>query len=62
MAAKIARDPNPTSSWSNFKLPPGGSSDDIRKSVAVIQSKVSEEKKIFSEASLMNGGSKLNCR
>lgn len=47
-----------SSSWAEFKVPPGGSSNDIRKRVADIQSRVSEEKKIFASASLVNGGTK----
>lgn len=59
MADKISKQLSSQSSgWDSFKLPPGGSSQDIRRSVAGIQSKVSEEKKIFAGASLMNGGTR----
>ena len=46
------------SMWSTFKVPPGGSSSEIRKRAAAIQTRVEKEKKIFGDASLLNGGTR----
>lgn len=47
------------SGWSTFKTIPGSASQDIRKGAATIKSKVEQERKIFSGASLLNGGTKV---
>lgn len=58
MANNSAKVSTSDSSWASFTQPSGGSTRDIRKSSAVIRSLVTGEIKIFSEASLMNGGTR----
>jgi hypothetical protein len=52
-ATKVA---TKTSSWATFKPQPGGSANDIRRNAAAIKTRVNEEKKIFGQASIINGG------
>lgn len=58
MAKDSTKQQDAASSWSTFKVPPGGSSSDIRKSAAAIQTQVAKEKKVFGDASLLNGGTR----
>jgi hypothetical protein len=46
------------SSWSNFKMSSNGTSSDIRRSAAEIRTKVFEERKIFADSSIIDGGTK----
>lgn len=50
------------SSWASFKSMPNGSASEIRKSVAELRSHVTEERKIFSSASIFDGGTKVMSR
>lgn len=47
-----------TTSWVDFKMSSNGTSGDIRRSAAEIRTKVSEERKIFADTSIFDGGSK----
>lgn len=44
-------------SWGSFKLSTG-TSKDVRRSAATIQGRVESERKVFLDASLVNGGTK----
>lgn len=56
MANDPAKVKTTDSSWSTFTQSSGGSTKDIRKSSAIIRSQVADEVKIFTAASLMDGG------
>jgi hypothetical protein len=47
------------SAWTSFKIPSGSTSDEMRRSVAQNLSKVVQERKIFEQSSLINGGVKV---
>ena len=49
----------PGSSWSSFKLPSGGTAQELRKGAATIKTKVNAEQKIFGSSSLLDGGTKV---
>lgn len=59
MAIKSTEQKEALSGWSTFKVPPGGSSSDIRRSAEAIKSQVAKEKKVFGDASLLNGGTRV---
>ena len=59
MADNTAKASRSGSTWETFTLPSGGATSDIRKSVAAIKSKVTEENKIFIDASVVNGGVRI---
>ena len=57
MANKLSSNsPKQGSSWATFKPGPGGAARDIRREAASIKTRVNEEKKIFGDASIINGG------
>lgn len=58
MANASAKVSTNDSSWAAFTQPSGGSTSDIRRSSAVIRNQVTGEIKIFSESSLINGGTR----
>lgn len=47
-------------SWLNFKIPSGSTSRDLKKEIASNMVDLDKESKIFSEASIYNGGTKTN--
>ena len=47
-------------SWLNFKIPSGSTSRDLKKEIANNMVDLNRESKIFSAASIYNGGTKTN--
>lgn len=45
-----------SSGWGSYKSISGGTTSDIRRSVAEMKSQITQESKIFSGSSILNGG------
>ena len=59
MSQTASKPKTETSGWANFKIPKGGTAQDIRKRANQIQTQVTREIKVFGTSSLVDGGTKV---
>lgn len=59
MSQTASKPKTETFGWADFKIPRGGTAQDIRKRGAQIQTQVNREKKVFGTSSLLDGGTKV---